>query len=86
MYNYKEQRESIFTEDGVPHLMIIRDKVHKLLNLAGCATMQSIINGIGGDSWKNMACVDYLIETKEIKEIEQKNEVAGQHRIFTIHP
>ena len=82
MYNYKEQRETIFKDDGVPRLMIARDKVHKMLKLSGAFTMGFIISGMLGDSWENMACIDYLVELKEIKEIDQKGEIAGQNRIF----
>jgi hypothetical protein len=43
--------------------------------------MQNAIKGVTGDTWLHLACVDRLVDLKEIKEITNEN-VAGQHRVF----
>jgi len=81
MYNYQTEKSKIFTEDGQETFLKIRDKVQHLLKQSGAVMMQNAINGVTGDSWLHMACVDRLVELKEIREITQEN-VAGQHRVF----
>jgi hypothetical protein len=74
-YDYKQQRQRIFTEEG--H----RDKTH--LKVAGAARMQEIMNGSGGgDTWDMLACVDRLVELGEIREVTMNGDVAGQDRVF----
>ena len=82
MYNYQTEKPNIFTEDGQETFLKIRDNVKKLLKQSGAVTMEKAINGVTGSNWLHMACVDRLVELKEIKEIEQGGYVAGQHRIF----
>ena len=43
--------------------------------------MSKAINCVGSDSWMMLACVDRLVELKEIREVTGNN-VAGQHRVF----
>lgn len=82
MYNYKEQRNFVFTEEGQETFLKIRDKVHNTIKIAGAIRMDSAIEGSSGNSWALMACVDRLVELKEIVEITKADE-AGQYRIFT---
>lgn len=81
MYNYEELRSDLFTEDGVKMLTKVRDKVKQCLDFAGAVSMGEAITSCTGDSWTMMACVDYLVEQEEIKEVTGSG-VAGQHRIF----
>lgn len=81
MYNYEEQKAFIFTEAGQEQFLSIRDNVARLLEEAGAVTMGRATAGQTGDGWAMMACVDRLVELKEIREIPQK-ECVGQHRIF----
>lgn len=83
MYKYEDLKPSIFTEDGQKMFLSIRDKCEALLEVAGCFTMGAAIRKQTGDSWKMLACVDRLLELKEIREIKQSNNIAGQDRIFT---
>ena len=59
-----------------------RDNVTKMIGLSGAATMSNLIEGLYGDSWLQLACIDYLVEKGEIREVKQVNEVMGQNRIF----
>jgi len=81
MYNYQTEKTKIFTEDGQETFLKIRDKVQQLLKQSGAVMMQNAISGVTGDSWLHLACVDRLVELKEIREITKEN-VAGQHRVF----
>jgi hypothetical protein len=82
MYNYENQKKNIFTEDGQIMFLQIRDRVQKLLKEAGAFMLENAINKQSGDSWNMLACIDRLVELKEIKEVTKENEVAGQHRVF----
>jgi hypothetical protein len=81
MYNYQTEKQKIFTEDGQEIFLKIRDKVQQLLKQSGAVMVQNAISGVTGDSWLHLACVDRLVELKEIREITGGN-VAGQHRVF----
>lgn len=84
MYEYKVEREAIFTEQGQRLFIGIRDHVKQMLRLSGAFTMgkaASLPDGIGAASgWKMMACVDRLVELGEIRELPTTG--AGQDRVF----
>lgn len=84
MYVYEELKPSLFTERGSVRFMAIRDKAKKLISESGAARLQEIISGSGGDSWEMLACVDRLVELGEIREVTDKRQVAGQHRVFVL--
>ena len=81
MYDYKKQRKVVFTEEGQKMFLAIRDKVKQLIGVAGAVDMQHAISGNGGD-WEAMACVDRLVELKEIREIPRETYVVAQYRVF----
>lgn len=84
MYNYQELKPELFTEHGQVMFMQIRDKAKDLLKSAGCFRMDKAMQGASfGDSWTMLACVDRLVELKEIKEVTDKEKVSAQYRIFT---
>jgi hypothetical protein len=84
VYNYLNQKPNLFTEDGQIMFLKIRDNAKRLLDESGAFRLSNVIRNCGrGDSWDMLACVDRLVELKEIREVEQSSPVAGQHRIFT---
>jgi len=83
MYQYSQERGRIFTDDGQRDFLKVRDHVKKLLSQAGAVRMQEAVRVISGDSWFALACVDRLVELKEIREVAPNAETAGQYRIFT---
>lgn len=85
MYNYQTEKSKIFTEDGQETFLKIRDKVQQLLKQSGAVMMENVTSGVSGNSWLHLACVDRLVELKEIREITKEN-VAGQHRVFVAVP
>jgi hypothetical protein len=82
MYEYQAEKQRIFTDEGQKMFLKIRDKVHNTIKIAGAIRMDSAIAGNSGTTWEMMACVDRLIELKEIVEVSQDG-CAGQYRIFT---
>lgn len=83
MYNYEKEKPFLFTDEGQRKFLKVRDRVKGLLKLAGCVRMQEAIQECTGSSWESLACVDRLVELKELQEIEQPG-VMGQHRLFVL--
>jgi hypothetical protein len=83
-YSYSTERSKIFTEEGQVMFLNIRDKTNSLLDSAGACRCQEMIDRCTGDSWTMLACVDRLVELKEIQEITP-NTVHGQDRVFIRH-
>ena len=81
MYLYSTEREKLFTDDGQRLFLAIRDTVNRHLRSAGAVRMSEAIAGNSGDSWTMLACVDRLVELKEILEITT-GDVPGQYRVF----
>lgn len=81
MYNYQTEKKELFTESNQETFLKIRDRVRLLLKQSGAVTMERAISESTGNCWLLMACVDRLLELKEIREITKEN-VAGQHRVF----
>jgi len=81
MYNYQTEKQKIFTEDGQVVFLKIRDNVQRLIKQSGAVMMQNATSVVTGDNWMMLACVDRLVELKEIREITG-DKVAGQHRVF----
>lgn len=81
MYDYAELRPTVFTEEGVERLTQIRRNIARAIEAAGAVRQIEATKGVYGDDWSVMACVDYMVEKGEIREIPQEG-AAGQHRVF----
>lgn len=79
-YSYQAERPWVFTEEGQVAFLKIRDKAKELLALSGAVMSGKLLIGTG-NVWSMLACIDRLVELKELIEIPQDN-CAGQHRIF----
>ena len=73
MYNYKEMRPFIFRERGVTALLIIRDNVMRCLAYKDIFTFTEACKTVGGDSFLMLACLDYLIERREIRMVDDSH-------------
>lgn len=82
MYVYAEQRPALFTESGVEMLTSVRRAVEKALKLAGAVRAQEALSAASGDTWVQLAVLDYLVEKGEIREITTRDGLAAQHRVF----
>ena len=81
MYNYQNERPTLFTEEGMKMVLKIRDNVDRLLKEAGAVRSQEAQRGVTGDGWTMLAALDYLVETRYLVEVTGKG-VWGQHRVF----
>lgn len=68
-YNYVTEKPNVFTEDGQKTFLQIRDWITKHLSVTGVARVEEIIMhaGADGDSWLQLACIERLIELKELQ-------------------
>lgn len=84
-YIYEEQRSLLFDDKGQRMFLQVRDRVQHLLKEAGAVRMQEAIRESLGDSWMMLACVDRLVELKEIQEVTPvsgRDRPQGQYRVF----
>lgn len=81
MYNYETEKPRLFTEDGQVMFLQIRDKVKGLLIESGAVRAQEAWKGVSGDTWMMLACLDRLVELREIRELADIHAPA-QHRVF----
>lgn len=82
MYQYKEMKSNLFSDEGQRMFLRVRDFVQDALRKAGAVRMQEAMSAAGGgDSFVMLACVDRLVELGEIKEVTD-GDVAAQHRVF----
>ena len=79
-YDYQTERKFLFTDERQRQFLRIRDNVKGLLKTAGAFRMDCAIADETGSSWEMLACVDRLVELKEIVELTKN--VAGQYRVF----
>jgi len=80
-YDYQTERASIFTEEGTQTLLKIRDNVSKLLNIAGAFRHAEATKGVGGDTFLQCACIDYLVELGEI--VCLRSDCWAQYEVFS---
>ena len=78
-YDYKVERKELFTEDGQVHFLKVRDQVKRLLKDAGAFRFDHVT--VTGSSWTTIACIDRLVELKEI--VELPRDCWTQYRVFT---
>jgi hypothetical protein len=76
-YDYKAEREYLFTEPGQRIFIRVRDQVNELLKKAGAFRLEEA----GICAWEQVACVDRMVELGEL--IEWPRECWGQYRVFT---
>jgi hypothetical protein len=81
-YSYEKMRPNVFTEDGQVTFLKIRDNAKTHIASAGAVSADRLTRGVTGDSWTMMACIDRLVELKELIEVPNPISSWGQHRIF----
>lgn len=84
-YVYADYRPYVFTEEGQITFLRIRDAAGKLIEMSGAASCHKLMQGVCGDTWETLACIDRLVEIGELIEIPNPASKFTQHRIF-IHP
>lgn len=71
-YNYQTERQFLFTEEGSVMFMKVRDAVQELLRKAGAFRFTHVSISGGYDSFQLIACVDRLVELKELEELPRQ--------------
>lgn len=80
-YSYEAQKPQLFTDEGQRSFLKIRDHVKATLKIAGAIRCQEAMVGTG-DSWTLLACIDRLVELKEIRRVTPRDSVATQYEIY----
>ena len=80
-YKYEDIKPELFTEQGVEMLMKVKDQVGRLLFTAGAFTTEKVMRTVTGDSWLQLACLDYLVEKGEIELASNKG--MSQQWVYT---
>lgn len=81
-YSYEEMRPVLFTEEGIKTLAKVRRNVYPALHRAGAIRAAEAWDGVLGDSWLMLACIDYLVEQGEIREVTSDPRLFAQHRVY----
>lgn len=71
-YEYEKERPWLFTDDGQRMFIKVRDRAKYLSSTAGAMQIICLLQGMGGDSFKQLACVDRLIELEEFRRIDRE--------------
>ena len=83
-YNYQTEKPGLLAPDNIPKLMKARDKILAIVKEAGAISGGAAMCQWpgGGDSWQMMAVADWMVENGDLREVEQRREPAGQHRVY----
>lgn len=85
-YNYLIEKPYTLTDEGSADVISVKNFIDKGIAAYGAVRMQEIMSKCKFhtcESWERIACVDRLIELKEISEVTKDIRVAGQYRVFT---
>ena len=83
-YDYHKEREYVFTPAGVDTVLKLYENIFNRARNTGCVTVEKAMSGLTGDSWSNLACVDFLIETKRIREVADPLIPGRSHAILKV--
>lgn len=80
-YEYQQERPRLFSEEGQVAFLKIRDQVQRRLKESGAFRVDKL--EMLGDSWLNLACLDRLVELKEIVPLRADGTCWGQYQVYT---
>jgi hypothetical protein len=78
-YNYQTERPALFTEEGQVRFLKVRDKVQAAIKAYGAFRVQEL--GVG--SWEDMACLDRMVELKELVALRAPGSCWAQFQVYT---
>lgn len=78
-YDYEQEKNRLFTDEGQRVFLSIRDKVKEGLKQTGAVMIARYMEG---DSWISIACFDRMVELGELRELTDQKKEWGQHRVF----
>lgn len=80
-YDYQQERPWLFTEAGQIKFLEVRDKAQALLAANGAFRLDKLT--ISGGSWSTLACLDRMIELKELVALRDPKTCWAQYQIYT---
>lgn len=80
-YEYSNERNKIFTDEGQRDFIKILERTRWLLKTAGACRASEMMSALTGDSWFMLVCIDRMVELGIIKEVTGPD-AWGQHRVF----
>jgi hypothetical protein len=80
MYDYKEHKHHVFTDEGQRMFMDIYRKSVEQLKFSGAFRLGNVISGVSGSTWDMIACVDRMVELGLIQEVTK--DCSAQARVF----
>jgi hypothetical protein len=85
IYSYEVHKKNVFTEEGQVLFLKIRDRAKNLLKTSGAFREGELLNGngISGDSWLQLACVDRLVELGEIVRLRDPETCWRQYQVYS---
>lgn len=84
MYNYETEKPKLFTDEGQRMFLRVRDWMTEALKQTGAFRCQEALSAAGcGDSFTMLACLDRLVELKEIRRVTPVGSVITQYEVFT---
>lgn len=82
MYQYEVEKKSLLSVDGIRLVLQVKANADRLIGEAGCATIGSVLGNITGDTWKQLAAIDLLVEIGHLQYVDRRDFHLGQHRIL----
>lgn len=81
-YNYQNEKKRVCSAEGLPTLLKVLENCKRSFVQSGCIRAMEAWKDIPcGDTFLSSACLDYLCEQKEIREVTPAG-TWGQYRIF----
>ena len=73
MYSYEEEKKWLFTDEGQRIFLKVRDRAQQMYDFSGAVRVGKLMGftGSGGDSWRDLACVDRLVELGEYRLVNE---------------
>jgi len=81
-YNYEFHKKELYSDLGMQMLLDVNDKAIKLIEVSGCVKVSKVLDGITGDSFTMLACIDQLIKMKRVREVFPVSGSTAQNRIL----
>ncbi len=83
-YRYEAERPWLFTEEGATELIRARDKILAAAKQNGCIRAGEAFKHMhAGDSWKNLAILDRLVELGDLVVVGHSAR-AAQHTLYEV--
>lgn len=80
VYRYDEQRPLLFSPEGIKALLLVKATTDRMLGVSGAFIESKAL--AANKSFVSLACVDYLCEIGELRELKGETTIFLLDRIF----